>query len=420
MRGRIFRWLTGAVVVIASLFAQTTSRALAIDTSANGFLSNQNYNQLISDGDFTDVNSMSLTDIQNFLASQGSDLATLDPSLLGNGANGRKAAQIISDAAHAADSASSGTAQNTCITNNSANCSAGTTVIIGTVSPKVLLVTLQKEEGLVTGWKYDSSQNTNLNSAMGYGCPDSSQYGCPDSRHPEWAGFSNQVGWAAWQLRWNFEMSKANNSIVSPFIVNNQLPNMTYNLADLGLSGSVTVNLSNNATASLYRYTPHLFNGNYNFWKLGISWFGFGTVATSTAGGSNDTASFKTGTYGTSFKASGTKSTAVKAVYNNQTIADFNTTTWAVAISPDLGTHDYAISYLNTDGSTAGTKTITIERHKVGDINGDGKVDILDLSLLVNSWGQTVRGDNWVNLNPDVDNKIDILDLSILAHNWTG
>ena len=28
-----------------------------------------------------------------------------------------------------------------------------------------------------------------------------------------------------------------------------------------------------NATAALYRYTPHVFNGNYNFWKFFQEWF---------------------------------------------------------------------------------------------------------------------------------------------------
>jgi hypothetical protein len=34
-----------------------------------------------------------------------------------------------------------------------------------------------------------------------------------------------------------------------------------------------TVLLTNNATAALYRYTPHVFNGNYNFWKYFNAWF---------------------------------------------------------------------------------------------------------------------------------------------------
>jgi len=36
---------------------------------------------------------------------------------------------------------------------------------------------------------------------------------------------------------------------------------------------SQSVWLTNNATAALYRYTPHVFNGNYNFWKFFQAWF---------------------------------------------------------------------------------------------------------------------------------------------------
>jgi hypothetical protein len=43
---------------------------------------------------------------------------------------------------------------------------------------------------------------------------------------------------------------------------------------------STLVTLANKATAALYRYTPHVFNGNYNFWKFFQNWFRFpnGTV----------------------------------------------------------------------------------------------------------------------------------------------
>ena len=34
-----------------------------------------------------------------------------------------------------------------------------------------------------------------------------------------------------------------------------------------------TVTLSNLATAALYRYTPHVYNGNYNFWNFFSAWF---------------------------------------------------------------------------------------------------------------------------------------------------
>lgn len=392
----------GVLLVLGTFPAVGTVRAQT-DTSASAFINGQNYNQLISDADFSNVNSMSVADIQSFLVAQGSDLATISSSLLGSGANGRSAAQIIYDGEHANDPASSGCAQGICLDPST-----------GTISAKAILITLQKEEGLITGWKYDSTQTSRLTSAMGYGCPDGS--GC----NPTYAGFANQVGWGAWQLRWNYEMSKAGNSGVAPYIVGGTLPNMTYNVPDQNLSGSVTVFLSNNATASLYRYTPHLFYGNYNFWKLGITWFGFGTSGGGGGGGSNDTSTLSVGTYGSSFKTTSTKSSNSKVIFNGQTVADFNSTSWTLTISPPIGTNTFVVSYLNTDGSSAGTKSITIERRRVGDINGDGKVNALDLSLLFTNWGQTVRGDSWVNLNPDVDNTINILDMSLMFNNWTG
>lgn len=47
-----------------------------------------------------------------------------------------------------------------------------------------------------------------------------------------------------------------------------------------GVMQNQTVTLSNYATAALYRYTPHVFNGNYNFWKFYTLWFKYpnGTV----------------------------------------------------------------------------------------------------------------------------------------------
>lgn len=54
-----------------------------------------------------------------------------------------------------------------------------------------------------------------------------------------------------------------------------------------------------------------------------------------------------------------------------------------------------------------------------GDINGDGKVDMEDLTLLGQAW-QSMPGDrNW-NQNADLNNdgKIDLFDLAIIGQNW--
>jgi hypothetical protein len=47
-----------------------------------------------------------------------------------------------------------------------------------------------------------------------------------------------------------------------------------------GISQTQSVKIGNKATAALYRYTPHVFNGNYNFWLFYSRWFKYsdGTV----------------------------------------------------------------------------------------------------------------------------------------------
>ena len=55
----------------------------------------------------------------------------------------------------------------------------------------------------------------------------------------------------------------------------------------------------------------------------------------------------------------------------------------------------------------------------VGDISGDGHVDILDLLYLSGAWGSTTGGANYsaaCDLNQD--GSVDIIDLLFLADNW--
>ena len=50
---------------------------------------------------------------------------------------------------------------------------------------------------------------------------------------------------------------------------------------------------------------------------------------------------------------------------------------------------------------------------KVGDINGDSSINILDLSVLLTKWGTS---DTMADL--DKSGKVDIIDLSILLTKW--
>ena len=146
------------------------------------------------------------------------------------------------------------------------------------INPQVILVTLQKEQGLVTSLAPSARM---YQSAMGYGCPDTAV--C-DSQY---YGFYNQVYKAAWQFRtytrdpssWNF----------SPGV--KAIP---YN--PNAACGSSSVTIRNQATANLYNYTPYQPNsaalanlwgvgdscsayGNRNFWAYFNTWFGSSTVS---------------------------------------------------------------------------------------------------------------------------------------------
>ncbi|MBI4948359.1 hypothetical protein HY844_02295 [Candidatus Berkelbacteria bacterium] len=392
---RFITRVTSLLGAFALVFSVGVPNALALDTSSTNFVNGLYYNNLISNTAFIATNSMTVNDIQNFLISKGSALATAPSSKLGTGANGRNAAQIIWDAAHGHGYAT-GTVK-------------GVTVAYNTVSPKVLLVTLQKEMSLIT---LSTLSDTRLRIAMGYGCPDSG--GC-DSKY---YGFTNQVERAAWQFRYNYEIAAKSSSWWVTYYGSSAIQYRVGNTVSLADgTGVYSVNFNNQATASLYRYTPHVFNGNYNFWKLYNIWFG-STGGTGSAGsGINDTSTISTKTYRIQYKISGTKTSTSTVKYGSTTVASAGSTKWSVTLTPTVGKKTYTISYID-GGSTVATKSITIDRRKPGDVNGDGKVELLDVSLMSDAWGQNVNDDAWLNLNPESDNVVDLLDLSILANSY--
>ena len=212
-----------------------------------------NPNNLISDGEFVNIDGMSVSDIQRFLDEKGGFLK-------GYSENGRSAAQIIYDASHghgeASGPGSDGCYNDICINTRT-----------GTVNPKVLLVTLQKEQGLLT---MSDKNDDALSAAMGYGCPDSG--GCSS----QYAGFTNQVEWAAWQFRYNYEGAGKSNppSGFGDYVVGRTVHFYNTYPNPYGGPSEQDVHIDNRATASLYRYTPHVYNGNYNFWRFYDNWFG--------------------------------------------------------------------------------------------------------------------------------------------------
>ncbi|MBR3322063.1 hypothetical protein IKG05_00240 [Candidatus Saccharibacteria bacterium] len=140
------------------------------------------------------------------------------------------------------------------------------------INPQVLIVLLQKEQGLVT----DSFPNSvQYRSAMGYGCPDTAA--CSSKYY----GFRNQVRNAAALFREVLDGGWTNYPLGNNYVRYN--PNAA--------CGGSTVNIRSLATSALYRYTPYQPNGaalsssygggdgcsaygNRNFYSYFEDWFG--------------------------------------------------------------------------------------------------------------------------------------------------
>lgn len=143
------------------------------------------------------------------------------------------------------------------------------------INPRVILVTLQKEQSLLT---LNNPSKTRMDRAMGFNCPDNAP--CAVST----LGFFNQVYRGAGQLNYYsnpagpFTWLKVGSVISRPYHPNSGC-------------GSLSFRLENKATAALYYYTPYVPNqaaldnlystgnscssyGNRNFWRFYSDWFG--------------------------------------------------------------------------------------------------------------------------------------------------
>ncbi len=180
-----------------------------------------NPGNIISDSDLTGHNSMTLAEVQEFLDKKNGALKRLKTEA----ADGKMqtAAEIIWSAAQEYR-----------------------------VSPKFLLVMLQKEQSLLEDPFPTQKQ---LDWAMGYGVCDSCSMN--DPRIQKFKGFGKQVDEAAAAQRWYID--NTNNGWLKTVY-------QTYNI------DGEKVYIENQATANLYNFTPHI-SGNYNFWLIWNKWF---------------------------------------------------------------------------------------------------------------------------------------------------
>lgn len=140
------------------------------------------------------------------------------------------------------------------------------------INPKVIIVLLQKEQGLVTDTWPNSLQ---YRSATGYGCPDTAPCDA------QYYGLRNQIRQAASLFRSVLDGGWSNYSV--------GYHNIQY--SPKSSCGSSRVYVQNRATSALYRYTPYQPNaaslnagygsgdscssyGNRNFYQYYVDWFG--------------------------------------------------------------------------------------------------------------------------------------------------
>lgn len=186
-----------------------------------------NPNFILSDTNLIQSTAMSKERIQSFLDSQGSGLARYSTNV---GPTKISAAEIIYN-----------------------------TGLSWTINPQYLLVRLQVEQSLITT---SSPTQRQLDWATGYAVCDSCS--TTDPAIQEYKGFYNQVNWAARRIRERYLPDLQQNGMT----FTGWGPGITKTSGD-----GYAVTPANNATAALYTYTPHVYNANFNVWRLWNLWF---------------------------------------------------------------------------------------------------------------------------------------------------
>jgi putative cell wall-binding protein len=264
-RRRHRRWLTTALTSIVATIAIVGSVVVAPAAPAaalNGSDFDPSY--IISDSQFYAPNAMSQAEIQAFLN------AMARPCTNGNCLNIVRTDTYSRPADRTVCGPYIGAPQETAaaiIFKVQQSCG---------ISAKVLLVMLQKEQGLIT---HAGPSDSRLGRAMGYACPDNSGGVCD----AQFYGLYNQIYKAAWQLKRYSTPDRWGRYYPGPGLAIGYHPNTG--------CGAMWVAIRNNATAALYNYTPYVPNaaalanlngtgdvcssyGNRNFWVYYSSWFG--------------------------------------------------------------------------------------------------------------------------------------------------
>lgn len=121
-------------------------------------------------------------------------------------------------------------------------------------------------------------------------------------------------------------------------------------------------------------------------------------------------------TYKTNFDLTGTKLSSITSIFVNGSDDDSeypSSTTWKVPVTLNLGDNNFTIYGSDGTNNTA-SQTVNVNRHTLGDINGDGNIDLIDASLFAVDWDKT-EDLTYILSDMNDDGNVDLTDLSILA-----
>lgn len=256
-------------IAVAAVLGGSMLPAIAPAQTANAAVGSQfNAGMIISDAMFYDGGAMSIETVQNFVSSKVRTCQAGYTCLKDYRQDTPSRAAVAGRCAAYAGLANESAAQ--IIARVGAACG---------ISQKVLLVLLEKEQGLVTSTAPSAGR---YKIATGFGCPDTAA--CDTTFY----GFFNQL-WAA-SLQFKIYLTSPGSFNIKAGSVNQVRwsPNAA--------CGAGAVFVQNSATAGLYNYTPYQPNpaalanmygtgdacssyGNRNFWALFSDWFGATTAS---------------------------------------------------------------------------------------------------------------------------------------------
>jgi hypothetical protein len=201
-------------------------------------------NLIITDEEMLNSKSMTLGEIDQFLKARGGYISrNVFTDAFGKS---RSAAEIIYNAANNHDCETNEQNINLSREEKDRLCKPAT------INPKVLIVLLQKEQSLI---EETSPSQKALDWATGYAVCDNCSMSDPTIQR--FKGFGKQVNSASLQF-YDYMSNPQNYSYKA---------GGTYTVANTN-KPSMIVQPKTQATAALYNYTPHVYNGNFNFFKL--------------------------------------------------------------------------------------------------------------------------------------------------------